>query len=431
MVTQKNIVDRINQLVVRYNVTWGDIMLDADRAIDKINSFLGTIYPKMSDILDSPDRSYAFRSGTDADGPVDTPYFGDEHIYNVVVPFVAMEVLARDEEFTTIYNKYSADLEDGLFTMFQKEFNKVPLAYRQNPDTGVFFAADSAAAILRHNHQEDLPVYKFRIHYHINNAEIALGEIPFISDPTGYLHTAEATILDWIDTLLSADGTKSYVFAGWSKDPNVGAMAAFAPGEVISMITDVHLYADWTVTETLTCTPDGVVTIKDEYKYLISNLDIPNIVNNTIVRKIPTDFIIHTTDVGLSATNLQTLSLPDLITDIEAGAFNGFQGSEIIFPTTIVDNVTYKGITIYTDAFINTPYLSRIFLPANVKTIQDDAFPDVSLNGSIEYREIRCEILEQNKPSWDGVEGTGWHATWYTPTGVGYTVYVTWGYNHG
>lgn len=431
MITQKNIVDRINLLTVDYNISWMDIMIDADRAITKINNFIGANYPAMSYVLDSPDRAYAFRSGEDEDGPVDTPYFADEHIYNVVIPFIAMEVLARDEEFTTIYNKYAAEVEDGLFAMFQKEFNRVPLAFRQNPDQGVFFASDSAAAIIRHNNQEDLPVFKFKVYYHVNMDDILFGATPFVSDVQGYLLNAEATVLGWNEEMLSVDNTKAYTFLGWTTDPKQVTDSKYAVGSKITMVTDIHLYAKWEVAEVLTNYIGEGLKIIDKYKPDLTNLVIPDVVSNRIVETISGDLLKHSTDNTKDATGLMSITLPNFVTKLEANAFNGFQGDEIIFPQTIVDNQTYIGITIEADAFIHTPMLSKILLPANVRTIESGAFPVVTLDTSIAYREIRCEILEQNKPSWDVEELTGWHDDWHDASnpGVGYELHVTWGYN--
>ena len=47
-----------------------------------------------------------------------------------------MEILARDEEFTTIFNKYAAEVEEGLFNMFQNEFNRA--FFLDKSDQGAF-----------------------------------------------------------------------------------------------------------------------------------------------------------------------------------------------------------------------------------------------------------------------------------------------------
>ena len=68
--TQQEMLNRLNQLTLGYNLTWQDVHYDADKAINKINNYLGTIYPSMSSVLLSPDSSYTVR----VDG-VDHPYF--------------------------------------------------------------------------------------------------------------------------------------------------------------------------------------------------------------------------------------------------------------------------------------------------------------------------------------------------------------------
>ena len=131
---QIDIINELNKMVIGYNITWDMIKYDADRAIMKINAHLGAEYPMMSEIMLSPEHRYVLSYKN-----VDTPIFPERYILTVVIPFIATEVLARDEEFTTIYNKYAMDFENGLFDMFQNEFNRVPLVFRQDPDIGVFF----------------------------------------------------------------------------------------------------------------------------------------------------------------------------------------------------------------------------------------------------------------------------------------------------
>ena len=41
MLKQRDI-ERLNRLTIGYNITWDDVKYDADRAIDKINAFLGS-----------------------------------------------------------------------------------------------------------------------------------------------------------------------------------------------------------------------------------------------------------------------------------------------------------------------------------------------------------------------------------------------------
>ena len=45
--TQQDIVEELNRIIVGYNITWDRIKYDADRAIEKINNHLGgTFYGK-------------------------------------------------------------------------------------------------------------------------------------------------------------------------------------------------------------------------------------------------------------------------------------------------------------------------------------------------------------------------------------------------
>ena len=395
MITQQEIVDRVNDLTLHYHVSWESIKYDADKAIAKINSFVGTKFPTMSSILTSPTVPYAFRSGADADGPLDTLYFEDEHIHSVIIPYIAMEILARDEEFTTVYNKYQLEVEDGLFSMFQKVFNRVPLDFRQDPDQGVFFGSDSALAAVAKNDMAHLPVYTFKVHYHVNQDDIVLGEgIVFVRDTRAYTYQDTAVVKGWNYELLSASGALAYQFTGWTSDGITVRDPSFAVGTEIVMVSDVHYYATWDVKSTLTNTPEGVLNIKNEYKHSLVNLVIPNIVDNNMVRTIPTNFLLSTAGAYGHADRIMSIELPDFLTEIEPSAFNAFQGDEIIFPDTVVDNLSYGGIRIGAAAFVSTPNLTGIILPVNVRTVLEGAFPIV--NGK--EIKIYVESLIQNKP---------------------------------
>jgi len=414
MLTQQNLMDRLNQLMLDHNVAWRDIRYDADKAIDKINSFMGTKYPKLSSILISPESTYTFRS----DG-VDIEYFPEEYMHSVVIPYIATEILARAEEFTTIYNKYLAEIDDGLFTMFQKEFNRVPLAYRQDPDRGVFFASDNALAAIAHNtiDEADLPVYKFHVAYHINNQNIILPSgVSFVEDIRAYLYEDTYIIKGWNQKLLSSDGTKAYTFIGWSRNPNEVTEDSLVPGASFTIMTDVNLYAVWEEESTLNITVDGIVTIKDEFIHSITALTIPDIINGVIVRTIPTNFLKHTTELNY-AEQLEVITLPNYITTIQTQAFKGFGGSQIILPETPI-SITYAGISIATLAFEDTPSLESIILPTNITDIANQAFPIVGSKQMVIY----CRALEQNKPD-------GWLSGWYTGASYPYGVTVVWGYN--
>lgn len=422
MLTQQNILDRLNQMAIRYNLTWYDIQYDADKAIAKINAFLGTSYPGMSSILLSPESTYSVRTGG-----VDIPIIHDEYIHSIVLPFIAMEVLSRDEEFTTIYNKYANEVEEGLFTMFQREFNRVPLVFRQQPDQGVFFASGSALDTIQRNKIADLPVFKFRVIYHINNANITLtAGLKFVEDTKAYLYNDTATIKGWNIELLSTDNTTAFKFLGWNRSPNQVSEELLAEGSKLTMVSDVHLYARWDETPTLTNTA-GVVSIKDDYKPSLTYLVIPDVVNNMTVKEIATHFLLDSdTTKERHADNLMTIILPKYLTKIQTSAFNGFKGTEIILPETEI-SMTYPGITIENAAFENTPNLRNITIPSNVMTMGGTPFPTVP--GKTMH--IKCRRLQANVPGWDHDALTGWNFAWYaqTSTADNYNVYVEWGYN--
>jgi hypothetical protein len=454
MITQQEIVDRLNQLTMKYNLTWNDIKYDADKAIMKINSYLGAKYPKMSQVLLTPTSVYAlgYTDDMDGDGDNDGDYtlyeiFPDDYIHSIVIPFIAMEVLARDEEFTTIYNKYGVELEDGLFTMFQNEFNNIPLVFRQNPNQGVFFASESAQGRVQRNKEADLPVFKFRVYYHINNSEIVLSSdtlINFVSDSTAYLYGDTAVIKDWNTQLLSCDGTKVFRFTGWSKNKNEVTTDNFRPGSSVVMFSDLHLYANWTEISTLSIDRlNGTVYIKEEYIHSLTTLIIPEYVNNIPVTTIPTYFLFgaernaghlpnNTDGSVLNSTNyaerLQKIVLPKTIRYINEKAFSCFCGTSIIIPEIPLTPV-YDGITIDVDAFEYTPNLNSIIIPANVTTIKGPIFNALANK----MLTIYCRILERNVPGYYSQNGIyrGWNSGWQGASNpaINYTVNVWWGYN--
>src|SRR5574344_456554 len=94
MVTLQGLVDRLNQLTLRYNLTWDQIKYDADKAIVKINNYMGTKYPPMSEVLLHSGATYTINA---AGARIEI--FPEEYIHSVVIPYIAMEILARDEEF--------------------------------------------------------------------------------------------------------------------------------------------------------------------------------------------------------------------------------------------------------------------------------------------------------------------------------------------
>jgi hypothetical protein len=369
MITQEEILERLNQLTLRYNLTWRDVKYDADKAVIKINNFMGTVYPKMSLVLTHPQATYTFRSES-----IEVPYFPENYIHTVVIPYIASEVLARDEEFTTIYNKYMMEVEDGLFQMFQNEFNRVPLAYRQQPDQGVFFGTDTALSILSHNSDRGLPVYKFKVHYYVNEDAIVFTPgTEWIDTSEAFLYDEVATVRDFTDLIVfDHRGLYSYEFRGWTKDITARQTPTVAPGTTITMITDVHLYAVWLKTPTLKVNALGEVTMN--HYHVSTNPNVPNITNLLTRLDIPEVYEGRTVRV-LTGTafnnqeNLQEVYIPKTVVLIKTLAFNLFKGDTVLF-----DNSTTELITIETDAFANLENLSSIILPLTVTVVNGGAF---------------------------------------------------------
>lgn len=424
MLTQQKLINRLNQLTLRYNLTWFDIEYDADKAINKINSFMGTKYPKLSDpnyMGKGPEGTYTFPTTIKNDDGTETTneyeIIKEEYFHSVIIPYIAMEILSRDEEFTTIYNKYATEMNDGLFDMFQKEFNKVPFEFRQNPDEGVFFGIDTALGRTQHNERNlNIPTFKFRVHYYPNQNEIDLKQ-SFITDPKAYVYDEEATILYPSNTpFYSTDGSKAFTFAGWARNRVAELVTGASYVEVVGVPTkvkmraDLNLFAIWNSVFTLNITTNGTVTIASAHRANLINLVIPEYVNGIQVITIPTSF------VSANAPTLDLFTgaiyLPNSVNIISLGGFAGFKGERI----QLNEGITSIGAS----AFSATPNLKEVIIPASVTDIAVGAFPVVAGKHLV----IKARVLEANKPS-------GWLNGWYANNDLAqnYSVEIIWGYN--
>lgn len=135
---RSELITELNRMTLRYNLTWSDIKSDADKAIHQVNNFLGTDYPMLSKIMLSDNSEYVERVDDE-----DVPIIKDVYFYSVIIPFMAMEILARDEEFTTIFSKYQQEFMQGRFQMFSNEFNHIPDRYKRGRVEGVFFPSNN------------------------------------------------------------------------------------------------------------------------------------------------------------------------------------------------------------------------------------------------------------------------------------------------
>lgn len=396
--TQQEMIDILNHYTIDYNVTWDEVKYDADRAIMRINSHLGAKYPKMSTIMASPEHHYSIRVKDK-----DVQIFPERYILTVVIPFIASEVLARDEEFTTIYNKYVLDFENGLFDMFQNEFNKVPAVFRQDIDAGVFFAEGTPQRKVSMDAEKNLPKFIFDIHYHNTNPYIDLPEILF--DAYAYEYGTTAKVLDMPEAskqIISKSGAFAYKFKGWSKDPRI-TTELVSIGTEILMTEDLHLYTVWERESTLSLSEDGAVTIKREYQSVLTYLEIPDYINGKLVTIIPERF-------SGDADNLKTIVLPTYLVKVSSYAFTNVRLTDIIFPEyNGINNIIIDPSAICMEGSSN---ITSIYLPKSVSAIGLYSF---TIPHSIV---INCEVLEENKP-----------AEWIEGWSAGHT--VNWGVYNG
>ena len=377
--TQQDIIDELNRMVIGYNIHWNMVKFDADKAIMKINSYLGANYPMMSEVLLSPQHRYTVRYKN-----IDLPIFPERYILTVVIPYIATEVLARDEEFTTIYNKYAMDVENGLFDMFQNEFNRIPKVFRQDPDVGVYFSKDVPHHKIREDFDKSLPEITYNVYYHYN-LDVYQSEKPFTLDPKTYDYGASVVLLEppfkeFISNIIV------YKFEGWMLNPN--DTVSYEPGDdvLINCIkSDVHLYAKWTE-ECVLQNNNGVLSIRSEYKSKVYSLIIPTYVENKLVEVIDTGF-------ADGATNLTSVTLPRLNITIYGDAFTNCPNLEqLILPAYDYLRDTPKNVVLHSYAInCDLPYL---YIPYGVSQISPDGIKGVG--------KIQCEIESQPSQWADG-----------------------------
>lgn len=386
--TQQDIVEELNRIIVGYNITWDSIKYDADRAIEKINNHLGAKFPLMSDVLLGPQHKYALLMNGSY-----VPIFNKKYILTVVIPFIATEVLARDEEFTTIYNKYLLDFENGLFDMFQYEFNRVPLTFRQPKDVGVFFEYDTPQRKIQDDAMKNLPVFKFKVHYHLN-AEFDI-DVPFTFDNNLYDYGSKATVLD-ATVKEVIDGLYTYKFEGWEWHNDKFNTVNINTGATLDILGEIHLYAVWNKTCVLGWDSNNKLVIKNKN---IITLNIPKYVEGKLVTEIPTDFTSE-------CNKLIHISLPKTNLTLKSNAIAGTTIQSLEFPKydyiRETPNITLDGSSI-TGTSIN-----HLYIPYSVKTVGASSIKGIP--------NISCEV--DRKPE-------GWVSGWTDSTNI------EWGVTNG
>jgi hypothetical protein len=404
IMTQRDIVNELNRMVIGYNITWDMIKYDADRAIMKINTHLGAEYPRMSEIMNHDNSRYILR----ANGR-DVPIFPERYILTVVIPFIATEVLARDEEFTTIYNKYAMDVENGLFDMFQNEYNKVPLMFRQDKDVGVFFSSDIKEHKIHKDRDTQLPIFEVNVYYYMNSHD-ASPDNYFTQDLTKYKYGSDITCKAPTTTAFQ-DGIYYYTFLGWatSSDPTITTI--YEVGYRFENVKqDLHLYAVWNKQCVLevrieqdakTKKDMGVVYMREGMEDKVTVLNIPQYIGGKLVEKIAGRCFSN-------ATKLTTLILPSTDLTLESESINAPALQKLVFPP--YDYLREKPhIRLCSDCIMDTQ-IEYLYIPYSVEEIAVDSIQGV--------KHVQCEVSEQPQ-RWDD----GWTDTtlseedWGVPNG--------------
>jgi hypothetical protein len=380
MLKQSDIVERVNRLAVGYTVHWDDIKYDADKAIMKINDFLGANFPPMSKILDRQEATYSVRG---------VQIIKDQYILSIVVPFIAMEILARDEEFTTVFNKFAQDVDDALFSMFQREFNNIPSVFLQGGDVGVFFP--NTSSIAEGVSDKGIDVFRFSVQYALNNTNI-VGTVRAPVDTVAYKYRDHFTVMDMpTREVISSDGIFVYKFAGWYGQDG----REYPVGAVYELLDDVILTARWEKFYTLSVNNHGLVSIKDPYVSLIKNLSIPSHIEGRTVRRLKPNFFEQ-------SPQIESVRLPNTFQELDNSMVSHFKGSALHIEPLGVP------MSIASGTFASVcPNLKTIIIPKRVNAIGSNAF------AFVDGRVVYCEILEQNKPQdWDRQWDNGVRVEW-------------------
>lgn len=382
MIRRIDIVNRINNMYLARRITWDDISYDADSAITRINDFMGTKYPDMSTIMLYDHSTYSIEQNG-----VNLAIFPEEYIRSIVIPFIALELLARDEEFTTVYTKYANDVDSGLFNMFQKEFNSVPYVFRQNPDNGVFFGVDAAYNFTPdHNSDVSLPTFKFTIKYELGITEPVVMDTTMIADITPYEYGSFATVKNMSPlSIATVDGLYVYEFEGWHDVPSTSLISA---GAKLEMLTSKTLVAQWNRIPTYTIS-NNILTVLSAHR--------------NILHTFRGDLLSFTTinEDSFVGTELETLYLPSTLTTIYPGALDSATLKHLY-----ISEAGNTEVTIYQYAIICSS-MESLLIPNRVTVIQSSG---VNINN---HGKVYCRVLLENIP-------VGWALDWTTNPAVEY-----------
>ena len=328
---QQEIVEAVKKLLVGYDITWDDIKYDADKAIYQINDRLGAKFPEMSKVLQGPQHHYAIMSC----GKL-IPIFDRKYILTVVIPFIAMEILARDEEFTTVYNKYNLDFNNNLYLMYSNEYNRIPPMFIQDDTTGVFFTNEEAVLPRGHNSYKAKPderytlkmIPKVRLTFNLNDPKVIIKDAtPVLPKECDYGQSLSLPTAAQMATIYSYshDGNYKYSFDGWYDNAYCNNSPLL---DTIVMDSDKEVFAKWKQTEVFRYEVDNdqgtyyyPVFINEENMY---RLVIPSYIQGMPINELKFNDSIKIPDT------VQRLAFGNNIKRLKS--LGSFQGTVIEFP---------------------------------------------------------------------------------------------------
>lgn len=151
--TRKELVKRVNERLDGRLYRWSDIEYEFDDAIIEINAKMQTKFPMIRDVLLTDDSKYKyfiivikdtknivlFYTREDRDDyisannlnniqyvSVTEEVFPRRYLNSIVIPYVVMRMLQREDEYGNLQSTMTQEYMNGLNAMFMEYYDHVP-----------------------------------------------------------------------------------------------------------------------------------------------------------------------------------------------------------------------------------------------------------------------------------------------------------------
>lgn len=136
MLKRSELVAKVNEQLWEGLYLYTDMEEEFDEAIDEINAGLDSNFPDFSEVMTEDDSTYS----RDVDG-IETLYFPEKYLRNLVVPFVVAAIFRREAEFGNEYFtanekavKWMANMFNNFYTLVPEEFRVIESGtFQMNP----------------------------------------------------------------------------------------------------------------------------------------------------------------------------------------------------------------------------------------------------------------------------------------------------------